>query len=986
MLNGSKVRAEASSTLAIAKSPHTLSLALIGVALCCASPVLAQTCPPGPVALTSGSCTVPAGTIITAPGIGLSASGLGTQLTAIGTTVDAGGNAAVVVNGASMTLSDNSLMRSASGEGARVNQATLNATDTKFRTTGNGLAYAVHAEPSGIINLTGGQVGTAGQPVGASRPYALVSQNIGANITTTNTAISTLGAQTAGAVATDGGVATMNGGTVDTQGDEAPGVYSVVQRPNPPGGSRAATVNTINTDVQTVGARAAGGLAERTAGEAAASIFATDSRFITRGDGAAALHAGVGGTIVATRSKLRSQGVGSYGAIAIGPSSSVALNQSDVSTIGAGSHGAVAADGGALTTDTSTIGVSGANSAALLVAGLVAPATATISGGSLTNVSGPTVGVAGAATVNLTNTTVSGSGQWLTVGGAGDFPLAPSPQALGVPGLAEDPIPALPPVATPVATAAPTVANIVASGSTLTGAATTLAGSTSNVALRNATVWNMAASSNVTNLTNDASTVNFGLPAGGIFKTLTVVNYVGVNGTLGMNAVLGADGSASDRLVINGGAATGLTGLRVANAGGAGAITAANGIQVVDTANGGTTSAGAFVLSQRVVAGPYEYLLYRSSKDASNAQAWYLRSEAPPDPPIPAPPTSEVTPPTPIPPTSEVTPPAPPIVPSRRPLYRPEVGAYLSNIRQSASMFVHSLHDRLGEAQLVESQAFESPDSQRRSGWLRLVGRSGESSSADGSFHVDTDSTLLQGGGDIARWSVGSERGRLHVGGMLGYGEARSDATALGNIAQSQGKTDGWGLGAYATWYQNDENKLGWYVDGWGTYGWFKNSVKGDTLPEVKYDSKAFTLSGETGYAMRLGATDWVVEPQAQLVYIKIDTDDVVEVNGTRVSGQNGSGWVGRLGLRTYRTWVADSGRRTQPYLTVNWWRENVDNSVGFNQLALQDLYPKNRYEVKLGINADLGKGWTGWGNVGYQWGNQDFSNTALRLGAKYTW
>ena len=85
-------------------------------------------------------------------------------------------------------------------------------------------------------------------------------------------------------------------------------------------------------------------------------------------------------------------------------------------------------------------------------------------------------------------------------------------------------------------------------------------------------------------------------------------------------------------------------------------------------------------------------------------------------------------------------------------------------------------------------------------------------------------------------------------------------------------------------------------------------------------------------------------------------------------------------------TWVDDAGRRTQPYLTVNWWHDSVDNALAFNTVALKDLYPKDRYEVKVGVNADLGRGWTGWGNLGYQWGSQGYSAATLRLGGKYTW
>jgi len=40
------------------------------------------------------------------------------------------------------------------------------------------------------------------------------------------------------------------------------------------------------------------------------------------------------------------------------------------------------------------------------------------------------------------------------------------------------------------------------------------------------------------------------------YKTLTVMNYIGEGGAIGLNTFLGTDDSPSDRLVIDGGAAT----------------------------------------------------------------------------------------------------------------------------------------------------------------------------------------------------------------------------------------------------------------------------------------------------------------------------------------------------------------------------------------------------------------------------------------------
>ena len=94
-----------------------------------------------------------------------------------------------------------------------------------------------------------------------------------------------------------------------------------------------------------------------------------------------------------------------------------------------------------------------------------------------------------------------------------------------------------------------------------------------------------------------------------------------------MNAVLGPTGSASDKLVINGGSATGSTKIAINNIGGVGALTTGNGIPLIIAVNGGSTAPNAFQLAQRYVVGGYEYQLLRSGV-GGNDPDWYLRSQA----------------------------------------------------------------------------------------------------------------------------------------------------------------------------------------------------------------------------------------------------------------------------------------------------------------------------------------------------------------------
>lgn len=189
------------------------------------------------------------------------------------------------------------------------------------------------------------------------------------------------------------------------------------------------------------------------------------------------------------------------------------------------------------------------------------------------------------------------------------------------------------------------------------------------------------------------------------------------------------------------------------------------------------------------------------------------------------------------------------------------------------------------------------------------------------------------GGGGLAQWRTGDAQGRYHFGGMIGYGSTTTDARAALNPTRAHGETNGWSVGLYGTWYQNNEDKLGWYTDVWGLYGWYRNQVCGDTLPEVKYNADSLSLSGEAGYAAKLRG-DWVVEPQAQVIHVKYNEDEITAPNGTQVHGSRGSGWIARLGVRLHRTWINESGRKTQPYLTLNWWHDKMQNQVGFNAVA----------------------------------------------------
>lgn len=171
----------------------------------------------------------------------------------------------------------------------------------------------------------------------------------------------------------------------------------------------------------------------------------------------------------------------------------------------------------------------------------------------------------------------------------------------------------------------------------------------------NASVLAVSGLANVIN----AGRIDLTNGGGGTGDTFTINgNYQGNGGLLFLDTVLGSDGSASDKLVISGGTATGSTGIEIVNAGGAGGLTVADGILVVE-AIGGATTGGAFALASRVAAGAYEYLLFKG--DAAGAgENWYLRSTMSSTSPEPAPGPSPIEPnPQPAPVDPETAPPPP---------------------------------------------------------------------------------------------------------------------------------------------------------------------------------------------------------------------------------------------------------------------------------------------------------------------------------------
>ncbi len=438
-----------------------------------------------------------------------------------------------------------------------------------------------------------------------------------------------------------------------------------------------------------------------------------------------------------------------------------------------------------------------------------------------------------------------------------------------------------------------------------------------------------------------------GLQAGMVGNRFTVasdhVNF-GSGSQVLFNTFLN-DGSLqrTDQLTLdlNGSATSGTASVRVTNVGGPGAVTVGNGIELVNVTNNSGSTAGAFALGNRVVAGPYEYTLFYGSVDASGPQNWYLRSTLDCSlPPATSPPCSSTTPtPTPAPPE---------VVPN----YRPETSLYASlpsMVLLYGRSLLDTLHERVGE----ERPGIASPDGNGAApslGWGRILALGGKQGGDTNGIYgsgprYDYSIFAFQGGTDLYRAERG-DGGSDHVGVYAAIGGMNADVTHVTGLPAGSNNLNAYTFGGYWTRF----GATGWYLDAVAQYTW--NDLKADPIgiDGLSTHGGSFATSLETGKPFQLGQ-GFSIEPQAQLVYqtasLAGSTDGFASVIFNDVDSL-----AGRIGARVERSWAIDPST-PQPRLMTAWLRP----SLWYEFLG----DPRTSFSSATGyipFSSDLGSGW----------------------------
>nr|WP_286167671.1 autotransporter outer membrane beta-barrel domain-containing protein [Ochrobactrum sp. 3-3] len=398
-----------------------------------------------------------------------------------------------------------------------------------------------------------------------------------------------------------------------------------------------------------------------------------------------------------------------------------------------------------------------------------------------------------------------------------------------------------------------------------------------------------------------SGTVDFGGNGG---TTLNVVgNYAGNGGTLVINSVLNGDGSKTDMLKV-GGDTSGNTNLRVINRGGLGDQTV-NGIEVVDVggqSNGTFSLMGDFVTrdgKQAVSGGAYAYTLQQGSGTGNQDGNWYL--------------------------TSQLDGPGP------DPRYSPSVPVYegyLQNMR--ALNKLPTLQERVGERYWTGKNGDGQTNGAAvddRGVWARVEGAHNrlEPDTSLTRMKQDINTFIMQAGVDGQFYE--GETGKLIAGITGQYGHAKGDISSFhGDGAIS---TDGWSLGATATWYGNS----GFYVDGQAQVTWFDSDLNSWTADQGLADGRkatGYALSVEAGQRIAIDQ-NWSLTPQAQLSYSSINANGFNDVWDSHVSLHDGDSLIGRIGIAANyaNAWKGEDGLmiNTTVYGIANLYQEMLGGS-----------------------------------------------------------
>lgn len=539
-------------------------------------------------------------------GMGGQAKVNGTQITASGNGshgVNANYSANIELNNAEISVSGENASGRVAGILAYESAASVTANNTKVTASGD-WSDGVRAEDGASITLNGGSV----KATGSSGVAVRVDGESAASLVTISDTLLETTSDNAAAVSVNGqGKAVLNNATINTSG--GPHSYGLSADSRAIDGaafSPGGVIEATNTRISTAGNDGYGAYVSD-----GSTITLTGGSINTQGQSGYGLFARASSSwldpnlanysapvMTATGVNIATQGDYAYGALAIADvnTASINLDSATLNTQGEQAFGLMTQGSGAVIDGRNIqVQTSGVDAAGMVIySSALSDSTINLQNSSVNSAQSDGMLVSSAlGQINLTGSDITGgNGNALNVEDASQLTLNANSSVLnGDLHVSDD-----------------STANVnLSNASLLKGAAHQV--TTLNI---DGSQWQISGDSDVGSLTANGSAISFNASQQGTFKTLTTGSLAGNSSTFVLNTVLneGDTHTQSDKIHVTGDA-TGSHSLVVNNAGGLGALTVGDGIQVVSIDG---VSDSSFKLGNTVSAGAYEYLLYQGSQ------------------------------------------------------------------------------------------------------------------------------------------------------------------------------------------------------------------------------------------------------------------------------------------------------------------------------------------------------------------------------------
>ena len=407
-------------------------------------------------------------------------------------------------------------------------------------------------------------------------------------------------------------------------------------------------------------------------------------------------------------------------------------------------------------------------------------------------------------------------------------------------------------------------------------------------------------------------------------------DYVGQGGLLVFTAKLASDNdSLQDQLHITGNA-SGSSVVRVRNLNGEGAETD-EGITLIQIDKNSTAN---FALESPLTVGAFNYQLFSTP----DKKRWYLST--------------------------------------KNHIYSSKVGSYISAALASDQMNMR-LHDRMGQSFVVDPASGEI---YKAAGWVRQLGSHSHFRSGGNTTHMNTSVTQL--GADLYRNK--SDDDKNFVFGFFGGG-VYSKSHTRGLEDTTKGKTDGFAVGVYGTYYTGATADDGFYVDTWLQYGRYDNRLYGGDN-NFKYRSHGFSFSVETGLTIPLadldeeGKTQFKMQPQAQIIVNGVKANNAMDKSGTEYRQLGRNNVLLRLGSR----FMIQKENGLTAFAEGNWLHNTKKAGVMMDSDSVYMEGGRNLGEFKIGFEGRLSKNLHGWLTGSIRGGKGGYHTESAQIGLKY--